>query len=115
MNLKRSLILSFFALAAAPALAAPCAAPDFTQPANVNLSNESVMIVTHPSTLWDGRFASKVGMDAAVIYAKHHNIPVIYLAGNNSNETYFFSDCKPTYWVQSSGGEFSFDVAPNHV
>ena len=46
--------------------AAPCGVPDFVDPGAVALDDKSVLIVTHPSTQWDGRFASKLGMDAAV-------------------------------------------------
>ncbi len=95
--------------------AAPCSSVKFTDPSEVKLTASNLMIVTHPSTLWDGRFSSKVGMDAAVAYAKRHGIPVIYLQGESSQETYFFSDCKPTYWIASSGGEFRFPIEATHV
>jgi hypothetical protein len=105
-------------LIASPALAAPCGPHVFTAADQVKLGTDSALIVTHPSTQWDGRFASKLGMDATVKYAKGHKMPIVYLTDANSgngNDTYFFSDCNPTYWFHSSGGEFSFDVQARHV
>jgi hypothetical protein len=100
----------------AAALAAPCGTHGWTDATRVALpADQPVLIVTHPSTLWDGRFSSKVGMDAAVAYAKKRSYPVIYLEDNADEQTYFFSDCSPTYWVDSSGGEFAFRVPSNHV
>jgi hypothetical protein len=99
--------------AATVAQAAPCGPFQFTD--NPKLAGDKLMIVTHPSTLWDGRFASKVGMDAAVIYAKKRGIPVVYLEGQDAPDTYFFSDCAPDYWVPSYGGEFMFEVPARHV
>lgn len=95
-------------------LAAPCAAPVFTPPGGVQPNGDTLLIVTHPSTLWDTRFASKAGMDAAVTYAKKKNIPVVYMMDNQS-QTYFFADCNPTYWYHSVGGEFEFPVKATHV
>ncbi len=100
------------------AIAAPCPAPVFTRPELVQTSSREVLIVTHPSTLWDGRFSSKAGMDAAVQFAKARQMPVIYLQDSQTDittSTYFFSDCSPTHWVSSEGGEFSFDVHAPHV
>lgn len=99
-------------------VAAPCPAPNFTAASEVSLSRNEAMIVTHPSTQWDGRFSSKMGMDAAVQFAKKRNIPVVYLQDSSlgtTNGTYFFADCNPDYSVASSGGEFSFQVAANHI
>jgi hypothetical protein len=106
-------LCAFFAGAASQA--APCGPFTFTPPNQVSLKSDAAMIVTHPSTLWDGRFSSKSGMDAAVKYGKKHNMPIIYLEGSDNAETYFFADCEPTYWVQSFGGEFNFAVETNHI
>jgi len=98
--------------------AASCAEPVFTDPAHVYLAGDAVLIVTHPSTQWDGRLACKPGMDAAVQYAKKHGHQVVYLQDSmvqDTNPTYFFADCDPTYWVSSEGGEFSFRIPVRHV
>lgn len=99
------------------AMSASCGVPKFTPSENVKLTGDKVMIVTHPSTQWDGQFSSKFGMDAAVKFAKKQKIPVIYLEDSNSYnaDSYFFADCKPDYWVASGGGEFSFGVPVSHV
>ncbi len=117
MQFARSIAGGFFLLTLwnTGALAASCPAPKFTEADNVFLTGESALIVTHPSTIWDGHYTSKLGMDAAVRIAKAQNIPVVYLAGNSEPESYFFSDCNPKYWVSSSGGEFSFKVPVKHV
>lgn len=98
-----------------PAFAAPCGSHSFTAPEKVQLAGPAALIVTHPSTLWDGRFSSKVGMDAAVAFAKKNGLPVVYLEGEEEKQTYFFSDCDPTYWVSSFGGEFEFPIETNHI
>src|SRR4051812_11391548 len=93
------------------ALGAPCGPHVFTDSAQVNLGTDAALIVTHPSTQWDGRFSSKLGMDAAVKFAKSHKMPVVYMEDantGNGSDSYFFSDCQPTYWFHSLGGEFSY-------
>jgi hypothetical protein len=94
---------------------APCPKPVFTPGSSVRFAGKEALIVTHPSTLWDGRYSSKAGMDAAVQFAKKRALPVIYLQGDYASNTYFFADCEPTYWVDSAGGEFSFDVTAEHI
>ena len=108
------LLLPFISVAS---WGASCPTPTWTASNQVKLNEGPVMIVTHPSTQWDGRFVSKLGMDAAVAFAKQQKVPVIYLQDSapSNNQTYFFSDCNPTYWVSSSGGEFNFNVPSRHV
>lgn len=109
-------VVSFFTFVSA-AGAASCPPHAWTDPARVKTGEGPLLIVTHPSTQWDGRFVSKLGMDATVAWAKTRNIPVVYLQDSQPSnaQTYFFSDCNPTYWVQSSGGEFEFAVTSRHV
>ncbi len=109
---KLALSLVLFPLSC---MAAPCGPHSYTNPADVKLSAPAALLVTHPSTQWDGRFSSKIGVDAAVAFAKSRKFPVVYLEGVSGQDTYFFGDCEPTYWVASYGGEFSFEVAPNHI
>lgn len=114
---------SFFAsvlialLGATGSQAASCPAHPWTAYDQVKLNPESVLIVTHPSTQWDGRFVSKLGMDATVAMAKKSGIPVVYLQDTlpTNASSYFFSDCNPNYWVASVGGEFFFPVPSKHV
>lgn len=99
------------------AKAAACPAPSFTDPKNVKLKEGKFLLVTHPSSQWDGRFSSKAGMDSAIRFAKTNALQVVYLQDpdlKETNSTYFFSDCQPDYWVSSDGGEFSFSV-PSQV
>jgi len=112
------LILLLGVVVGSQSFGASCPSVTFTPTNAVKLTGGSALIVTHPSTMWDGRFVSKLGMDAMVRYAKKKGIQVVYLQDENKStaNTYFFSDCNPTYWVASGGGEFSFDVnTPSHI
>jgi hypothetical protein len=111
MRWLTSLALSVWSLASF----ASCPPHTFTDPAQIKLRGDSVMIVTHASSNDDGRIASKFGVDEAVHFARQHRIPIIYLQDGRPSERYFMDDCNPDYWVYSEGGEISFDVAPAHV
>lgn len=111
----RMFVASVIVLMTSSAFAAPCPKPTFTSGEKISTSASAVMLVTHPSTLWDGRFSSKAGMDAAVKFAKEKSLPVVYLHGESDNDTYFFSDCNPTYWYRSMGGEFDFPIHSAHI
>lgn len=113
----KNLILLVCLLAAQTSVADYCKNVHFTDPSQVTMRKESVVIATHPSTLWDGYFSSKAGMDSAVAFGKRNNYPVIYLQDDSSESkpTYFYSDCNPDYWIASSGGEFAFQVTASHV
>jgi hypothetical protein len=105
------LALVFFSLASY----ASCPEHSFTDPAQVKLNGDSVMIVTHASSNDDGRIASKFGVDEAVRYARKNRIPVIYLQDDRPADRYFMEDCTPDYWVFSKGGEIPFDITASHV
>jgi hypothetical protein len=94
---------------------ANCPQQDVTDPAQVKLAGDKVMIVTHASSNDDGRIGTKFGVDEAVRFAKKNGIPVVYLKDDRPAINYFMEDCKPDYWVYSSGGEVRFDVPPSHV
>src|SRR3954471_11051451 len=96
-----------------PSLAS-CPKHGFTDPADVKLSGNSVMIVTHASSNDDGRIATKIGVDQAVRFAKERHIPVVYLQDDRPEEAYFMEDCKPDYWVFSTG-EVRFDVPASRL
>jgi hypothetical protein len=101
-------------LCAAPGLAA-CNRHGVTQPSQVRLDGDSVMIVVHQSSTYDARFSTKRGIDEAVRFAKKNRIPLVYLQDDTPDEYYFMEDCEPDYWVFSQAGEISFDVTPSHV
>lgn len=92
-----------------------CAPHKFTEPAQVKLQGDAVMIVVHATSTYDARFSTKRGIDEAVRFAKGRKIPVVYLQDDTPEEFYFTEDCSPSYWVYSDAGEISFDVAPSHV
>ncbi|MCM2278731.1 MAG: hypothetical protein NDJ89_11710 [Oligoflexia bacterium] len=97
------------------AKAAPCLKPVFNSPEEVKLTGRSVLIATHPSRAFDGRMASKVGMDAAVKAAKARKIPVIYLQDDGDERDYFFEDCEPDYRLFSRDGDIRVDLRPSQV
>ncbi|MCM2324446.1 MAG: hypothetical protein NDJ90_14405 [Oligoflexia bacterium] len=92
-----------------------CPPPNFTPPDQVKLTGDEVLVVTHPSIAFDGRMASKVGMDQAVRLAKSRKIPVIYLKDDGPESEYFFGDCSPDYWLHSVDGDISIDFQPSHL
>lgn len=93
---------------------AVCPPHEFTDPARVRLTADSVLIVTHATSAHDARFSTKRGVDEAVYFAKSRQIPVVYLQDDSPEQFYFMADCRPDYWVSSEGGEIRFDV-PAHV
>jgi hypothetical protein len=96
-----------------PALAA-CPKHAFTDAADVHLTGNSLMIVTHASSNDDGRIATKLGVDQAIRFAKQARMPVVYLQDDRPEEAYFMEDCSPDYWV-SSTGEVRFGVPASRV
>jgi len=95
--------------------ASACPPHKFSEPSQIRLAGDSVMIVVHASSMHDARFSAKRGIDEAVSYAKSKRIPVIYLQDGSPGQLYFMEDCAPDHWVFSEGGEVSFDVSPSHV
>jgi hypothetical protein len=110
MRIFALLLLTLLSCAAQAA----CPKHAFTDPKQVLLPGDSVLIVTHASSFYDSRLTSKRGIDEAVSYAKNQRIPVVYLQDDTPQQFYFMEDCQPDYWVHSDGGELSFDV-PAHV
>jgi hypothetical protein len=96
-----------------PSLAA-CPSHAFTEPADVKLTGNAVMIVTHASSNDDGRIATKLGVDQAIRFAKQHRVPVVYLQDDRPEDAYFMEDCDPDYWVYSTG-EVRFDVPASRL
>lgn len=94
--------------------AAGCPKPELTEPAQVRLSGDAVLIVTHATSTHDARISTKRGVDEAVAFAKSRRIPVVYLKDDTADEHYFMEDCHPDYWVRSEDGEVRFQM-PSHV
>jgi hypothetical protein len=114
MFYRRLIILATGLLCAASGWAA-CRNHDIADPADVQLGNDSVMIVVHQSSTYDARYSTKRGIDEAVRYAKRNHVPLVYLMDDTPDEYYFMADCEPDYWVHSQAGEIGFDVTPTHV
>lgn len=94
---------------------ASCPAPKLTPPEEVKLTGPSVLIVTHGTASFDPRYSIKYGLDAAVRYAKSHDIPIVYMIDDSPIQLYEMEDCNPDYWVYSKDGEVPFKVRPSHV
>jgi len=105
---------AILALGVALPAAASCPRHPFTEPGEVKLKADAVMIATHASSNDDGRIATKLGVDDAVRFAKNRHIPVVYLQDDRPEDNYFMEDCKPDYWV-FSGGEVTFDVPASQL
>lgn len=112
--LRTSVLALLFILCAGLARAA-CPPHPLTEPGQIKLTGDAVMIVVHASSTYDARFATKRGLDEAVRFAKARSIPVIYLQDDTPEQFYFMEDCQPDYWVASQGGEVSFEVPPSHL
>jgi hypothetical protein len=115
MHGPRFLAAFLLACASGPAVAASCPPHAFTPPSQVKLAGDEVLIVTHATSTYDARLATKRGVDEAVRYAKRRNVPVVYLQDDSAPEAYFADDCEPDYWVRSQDGELGFDVPPATV
>lgn len=94
---------------------AACPEPRFTNPKQIQIKGESALIVTHASSAFDPRYATKAGLDAIIQFAKERKIPVVYLVDDSPIKTYFFEDCAPDYWVKSIDGDVEFSVDVNHI
>lgn len=84
----------------------------------VLLNSDPVLIVTHASTVFDGRMTTKLGIDQTVAYAKKNHYQVVYLQTDlqaPSGYFYFPQECKPDYLVASSGGGFIFKIPSRHM
>lgn len=97
--------------------AAVCPPHAMSPAGEVRLAADALLLVVHPSSTYDARFASKRGIDEAVRFARERGVPVVYLEDETPPQYYFPEDCEPDYWVYSAGGEvhFSADVSQLYV
>lgn len=96
-------------------LKATCPLPSFTPPNEVKIESDILLLVTHVSTQWDSQMSAKAGANEVVAYAKDNEIPFIYLQNFKDPHTYYYTECNPTYYVESYGGEFQFSFPSKHV
>jgi hypothetical protein len=109
--------LTFVSLALLAQVAAASCPKDTVFDTSVNIPGDAVMIVTHASSSYDSRLASKRGVEQAIRYARAKNMPLIYLADQQaaSPEHFFIDDCRPNHWVYSKDGEISFDLRASRL
>ncbi|MEZ5658611.1 MAG: hypothetical protein R3E83_08795 [Burkholderiaceae bacterium] len=113
--LEHSLFAGLLAMLPPAASRAHCLSRQFTEPDALPALTKPFVLVTHASSEYDSRMATKSGLDALVHHARIVRMPVIYLADDSPLDGYFARDCAPTAWVFSEGGELSFRVGANHV
>ncbi len=113
-NFARLVVFSLFCVRCCSAVAA-CPPRPFTDPSQVRIKGDSVLIVVHASSKYDARLASKRGIDEAVQFAKGKGIPVVFLEDESPEKFHFTDDCNPDYWVFSEGGEVTFEVPARHL
>jgi hypothetical protein len=111
--MKHLFVLIFAVL---PSLAlAYCPPRTLGTPEDVSLDRDSVLIVTHASTKYDPRLASKEGVDLATLFARRKGIPMVYLQDDSTDPNYFTEECTPEYWLHSANGELGFEVRTSNV
>lgn len=106
------LMLLLFLSASAAAI---CPTRPFNYPSDLRVDDSAVLIVTHASTGFDPRYATKPGVDAATAYARRMQLPVIYLQEAATPAEYFAEDCEPDYRVYSEEGELPIDIRSEDV
>lgn len=109
------LVLAPVLLLASFSAAAVCPKHEPVDQSRVQLSDKPLLIVTHAASNDDGRAVSKIGVDAAIRFARDKRFQRVYLQDERPPENYFMDDCEPDYWVKSAAGEISFDVTPAQV
>ncbi|MEZ5651016.1 MAG: hypothetical protein R3E87_10760 [Burkholderiaceae bacterium] len=87
----------------------------FTEAAALRLDTRRLLLVTHASSAYDSRLATKRGLDELLRRARAARIPAIYLADDSPPDAYFPADCQPNAWVFSEGGELRFQTDADHV
>lgn len=94
-----------------------CPMPLFTPSEQIKIESPTVLVVTHPTSKYDGRFITKTGIDQAVKRASEAKTPVITLwePDPKLNSYYFPEQCVTDYTVSSIEGEHSLSHLPNHV
>lgn len=84
-------------------------------PDEIKVEQDSLLIVTHASTKYDARLATKFGLDLAINFAKVRGIPMVYLQDDAVEANYFTEECSPEYWLYSANGELGFEVQSSNV
>jgi hypothetical protein len=110
----RSFILMLFAFGSAAA-AANCPPRTFNYPSDLELEEESALVVTHASSNFDARYATKYGVDNAVDFARNRRMPVLYLEDDDAPSSYFAEECAPDYRVFSEDGELPIEIRSREV
>lgn len=113
-SMSRLFILMLFLLCSSAA-GANCRPHAFNYPTTLRIDDPAVFVVTHASSGFDARMATKRGVDEGAAYARRNGIPVVYLEDTDNPENYFADDCSPDYRVYSEGGELPIDIHSSEV
>ncbi|MCM0605444.1 MAG: hypothetical protein KA715_05090 [Xanthomonadaceae bacterium] len=94
-----------------------CPIPTFTPHNEVKILGNEVLIVTHPTHVYDGRRVAKPGIDKAIAWAQSKKIPTIYLWEPDPvfNPGYYPEVCTADYTIASRDGEHTLTDLPNHI
>ena len=85
--------------------------PEWTEPSELKFESNTAMLLTHFSGRLDHEHLTKPGLHKLVSLAKKTEIPFVYLHERDSDAgKYFYSDCNPTAYIDSSIGEFEFNT-----
>jgi hypothetical protein len=85
-------------------------------PENTTVSSSAVLMITHATRMpFDPSAVAKNGMNAAYRFARRYSLPIVALASGSDGSGYYFDDCHPDYFMQSSAGEFSFNLDSSHI
>lgn len=90
------------------AQASPCH-PHFWANNSLVFNKHKTLLVTHASSFWDTNRVSKNGINQTIHWGHKNGFEVAYLQDQNSSpdESYYYEDCNPDYYIKSSDGEFS--------
>ncbi len=85
--------------------------PEWTDPSELKFDGDAVVLLTHFTDRLDTEHATKPGLQKLVSFAKSNEVPFVYLHEEDADASqYFYNDCNPTAYVNSSLGEFGFNT-----
>jgi hypothetical protein len=114
--LTLSLCLIALMLSSINKLHAVCLNPTYSKNEELSLASNSLLLVTHASSIYDFSWSSQKGVNSIIELAKQSGIPAIYLQREEDDQkSYFYQDCNPAHFISSAGGNFNFDFQANHV
>lgn len=83
----------------------------------IKIEGDRVLIVTHPTDVYDGRRVAKPGIDKTMAWATAQKIPTIMLWEPDPalNHGYYPEQCHADFIISSTEGEHGLKNLPNHI